>query len=181
MGRKYRNSNTKGHSTGGRCCWFRKKQSTRTSIVDVSECRFEIKQDALAQLVDYAQHEGNELCGVLTGSQIDERTFRISKVSSPCVSRNSRCGCERDAVKANTFIEKDYEASYHTRVYIGEWHTHPKGHPTPSGTDYNSIINNYATADLAVPFIVMVIVGTESIYTSIYDGKAFHIVMLIEE
>ena len=129
----------------------------------------------------YAQHEGNELCGVLTGSLIDERTFRVSKVSPPCVARNSRCGCERDAVKANTFIEKDYEASDHTRVYIGEWHTHPEGHPTPSGTDYNSIINNYTTADLAVSFIVMIIVGTESIYTSVYDGKNFHIVTLIEE
>lgn len=121
------------------------------------------------------------MCGVLTGSQIDERTFRVSKVSPPCVARNSRCGCERDAVKANTFIEKDYEASDHTRVYIGEWHTHPESHPTPSGNDYNSIINNYTSADLAVSFIVMIIVGTESIYTSVYDGKAFRIVTFIEE
>ena len=129
----------------------------------------------------YAQHEGDELCGVLTGSQIDERTFRVSKVSPPCVARNSRCGCERDAVKANTFIKKDYEASEHTRVYIGEWHTHPESLPTPSGNDYNSIINNYTSADLAVSFIVMIIVGTESIYTSVYDGKAFRIVTFIEE
>ena len=88
----------------------------------------------------YAQHEGDELCGVLTGSQIDERTFRVSKVSPPCVARNSRCGCERDAVKANTFIKKDYEASEHTRVYIGEWHTHPEMKPNYSQIDFDNWI-----------------------------------------
>ena len=121
----------------------------------------------------YAQHEGDELCGVLTGSQIDERTFRVSKVSPPCVARNSRSGCERDAVKANTFIKKDYEASEHTRVYIGEWHTHPEQNPHPSQTDYASIIKSFASAQLSVPLLIMIIVGTEHIFFNVYDGGLF--------
>ena len=113
------------------------------------------------------------MCGVLTGSQIDEKSFRISKVSPPCVAHNSRCGCERDAVKANDFISLDYEESGHTRVYVGEWHTHPEKNPVPSGTDYYSILSNFATSVICVPFLLMIIVGTESIYYSMYNGLEF--------
>ena len=48
--------------------------------------KLEIKNDVIEQLKEYAQFEGNEQCGVLTGSQIDANTFRISKVSPPCVA-----------------------------------------------------------------------------------------------
>lgn len=135
--------------------------------------KFEIKEEVIEQLKGYAQHEGNELCGVLTGSQIDDNTFRISKVSPPCVAQNSRHGCERDATKANEFISQDYEDSEHTRVYVGEWHTHPEPNPSPSSTDIASIIQNYNSAIRAVPFVMMIIVGTKSIYSSIYTGEEF--------
>ncbi len=137
------------------------------------EYKFEIKEEVLDQLRSYTQHEGNELCGVLTGSQIDDNTYRVSKVSPPCVASNSRCGCERDAIKANAFIAQDFEESDHTRVYVGEWHTHPESNPTPSSTDIASIIQNYDDAKRAVPFLVMIIVGTTSIYCSVYTGDGF--------
>ena len=138
--------------------------------------KFEIKEEVIEQLKGYAQHEGNELCGVLTGSQIDDNTFRISKVSPPCVAQNSRHGCERDAAKANEFISQDYEDSEHTRVYVGEWHTHPESNPSPSPTDVASIIQNFSSAISAVPFLMMIIVGTKSIYSSIYTGEKFVVV-----
>ena len=98
---------------------------------------------------------------------------RISKVSPPCVAYNSRCGCERDASKANEFISLDYEESEHTRVYVGEWHTHPEKKPSPSGTDCCSIINSFVSSDICVPFLLMIIVGTDSIYFSAYNGTEF--------
>ena len=144
-------------------------------------CCFEIKPEVIEQLTAYAQYDGNELCGVLTGSQICENLFRISKVSPPCVVKNSRDKCERDAKKANSFIKMDYDESEKTRAYIGEWHTHPELHPTPSGTDYSSIIHNYQTSDLAFPFLVMVIVGTKSIYSCVYDGQIFDEISFINK
>ena len=86
---------------------------------------------------------------------------------------NSKCNCERDAKKANEFICQDYEQSEHTRIYIGEWHTHPEKTPFPSGVDYGSIVRNFATAEINAPFLMMVIVGTESIYYSLYNGTVF--------
>lgn len=116
------------------------------------------------------------MCGVLTGSQITENVFRISNASPPCVKCNSRFSCKRDASLANLFIEEDYNTSDHTRVYIGEWHTHPQQNPMPSEVDCNSIIFNYNSATLAIPILFMLIIGNDSIHISVYDGMTFHIV-----
>lgn len=144
--------------------------------MSLKELKFEIKQEAIDQLTTYAQHEGNELCGVLTGSQIGNNYFRISKVSPPCIAQNSRCRCERDAKAANAFISQDFEQSGHTRIYIGEWHTHPEPNPTPSGTDRNSIVKTFFTSDIGIPFLIMAIIGTSSIYFSVYNGKEFKVI-----
>lgn len=87
--------------------------------------------------------------------------------------QHSRCGCKRDALMANKFIEEDYEQSEHTRFYIGEWHTHPEKQPKPSYVDYSSIEENYHTASLVVPFLFMIIVGTQTFHISVYDGNKF--------
>ena len=153
--------------------WSCKKRAAVNECLVYSEIQIEIKQEVVEQLQAYAQHEGNELCGVLMGSQIADNKYRINKVSPPCVKSNSRYSCERDAEQANAYIEKDFEQSNHTRVYIGEWHTHLQQRPQPSGTDYNAILTNYTSSRLCVQFLIMVVVGTDSIYYSVYDGKGF--------
>ena len=142
--------------------------------MNVDDYCFEIKQEVVNDLKSNAQREGNELCGVLMGAQVGEKLYRISKISPPCVKKHTRCGCERDAVMANHFIEEDFNQSEYTRFYIGEWHTHPEDNPTPSAIDYNSIKDNYQTASLVVPFLVMIIVGTESFHISVYNGEKFY-------
>lgn len=107
------------------------------------------------------------------GSHVGNNRYRINKISPPCVKSHTRCGCERDATEANHFIEEDYEKSEHTRFYIGEWHTHPEGKPKPSTVDSDSIKNNYHTALLVVPLLFMVIVGTQTLHISVYNGNRF--------
>ena len=161
-------------------CWFKKKRGEELGTLNIATLQFEVKQEVLEQLRAYAQHEGNEQCGVLTGSKINDKTYRISKVSPPCVANNTRFRCERDAKMANEFIKNDYEQSNHTRTYMGEWHTHPEPYPHPSWTDFSSIVSNFEESSLDYPFLIMAIVGTESIYFSIYDGKEFNKIQPIE-
>lgn len=149
--------------------------------IEFTDYSIEIKEEVIEQLREFTQKDGCELCGVLTGSQIDEKKFRISKVSPPCVANNSRYGCVRDAQMGNAFIAEDYEQSEHTRVYIGEWHTHPEPNPTPSQTDISSIVSNYHSSSLALPILVMVIVGTESLYVSVYEGNNFIRILNIDQ
>ena len=174
MGWKHRNSETKGNCFVRKCHRPFKKQCSKTRIKDDFQYQLEIKAEVIEHLAQYAQVEGNEQCGVLTGSQIDKVTFRVSKVSPPCVVSNSRFGCVRDATKANEFITHDYELSEHTRIYMGEWHTHPEPRPLPSGIDFGAIISNFSSSEIYVPFLLMVIVGTETICFNAFDGLMFH-------
>ena len=141
--------------------------------MNVGECCFEIKQKTLNALIGYAQHDGNELCGVVTGSQIGESKFRISNISPPCVVKYGHYGCELDATRGNEFIKQDYEESGQTRFYIGEWHTHPEQNPHPSQTDYDSIIKSFTSAQLSTPLLLMIIVGTGGVYYGVYNGSVF--------
>ncbi len=48
-------------------------------------------------------------------------------------------------------------------MYLGEWHTHPTAHPTPSYQDINNwkaLLNNCKTDSRILVFIIL---GTESI------------------
>lgn len=175
MGRKYKFSKGKKHRT---CIIVRvvKGNGRRIDTVNLENFHFEIKEEVIEALNGYAQHDGEELCGVLTGIKVDQTTYRICKVSPPCVKSHSRCGCERDAEKANHFITEDYEASEQTRTYIGEWHTHPENAPSPSSVDFHSIENNFYTASHTAPFLIMIILGLEKYHVSVYNGKRFWII-----
>ncbi|TFZ62066.1 hypothetical protein E4631_25605 [Hymenobacter sp. UV11] len=49
-------------------------------------------------------------------------------------------------------------------VYIGEWHTHPESHPTPSSTDIEMIRRQYQNKGRNTDFLLLVIQGTVSRY-----------------
>lgn len=78
----------------------------------------------------------------------------------------------RDAFKANEFIKEDFEKSDHTRIYIGEWHTHPENNPRPSSVDIDSIIEIYNKSEIVTDGVILIIVGTKSNYYGFYDGKS---------
>ena len=152
---------------------FKKERAKNIIHINEAEYIFEIKLDVVEKLTEYTQHKGDELCGVLTGSKIDNSKYRICKISQPCIAKNSLFRCERDAEEANTFINEDFLKSNNTRVYIGEWHTHAQDIPTPSSVDYNSIIQIYNTSEIPLPFLLLIIVGKSEIYYCLYDGERF--------
>lgn len=148
----------------------------RTTSISHKTIRVEIKEDAYLSLLQYRQYEGFEAGGVFTGSVIGLNQYRISKISPLCtvVDTSSTNSCERDAQKANDFIFDDYEASNHTRYYLGEWHTHPENNPTPSCIDVNSIEIIYKYSDCVIDGVFLIIVGIKSNYYGFYDGKELY-------
>lgn len=82
----------------------------------------------------------------------------------------------RDSKKANEIIAKEYISSNHTRVYMGEWHTHPEKFPRPSIVDIESVADIYATAELAIDGVLLCIVGLDEMYWGFYiNGKLYDI------
>lgn len=73
-------------------------------------------------------------------------------------------------------IRREYEVSEHTRVYFGEWHTHPEDEPTPSFRDTSSINELVLSTDVdkSIDGLILVIVGREDIYWEFHDGVQLH-------
>lgn len=64
-------------------------------------------------------------------------------------------------------VDDAFTQSMGTHQYLGEWHTHPEDHPTPSFQDKISWRNNI---DARVPMIVL-IVGRKSFWLGRKEGN----------
>jgi integrative and conjugative element protein (TIGR02256 family) len=141
--------------------------------------------EVMAEVVDILQSmrqtSGNEIGGILLGSEIGEKHYRINRVSEPCmlIDRSSICGCTRDAKKANEIIKREFESSNHKRVYFGEWHTHPEDDPTPSTVDTSSIYDVFYKSEIVIDGVFLAIAGRKSIYWGFHDGAQMHRIELI--
>lgn len=127
------------------------------------------------------QIHGNENGGILLGSEIKERHYRINRISEPCIliNRSSKYECVRDADKANEIIKREFEVSGHKRIYLGEWHTHPESKPIPSFTDISSIREIFDKSKIVIEGVFIAIVGIETIYWGFYNGNYYSIKPII--
>ena len=156
----------------------RKRKSGNRKALTIADFRFEITQEVIEYLSGQAQKSGNEQAGILIGSEIGDHAYRVNKASEPCgiKQKASKIGCVRNAKKANERIATEFEKSNGTRVYLGEWHTHPEEFPTPSYVDTNSIKNIIETGDIPIEGVFMIIVGLKRLYYGFhYNGKLYNI------
>jgi integrative and conjugative element protein (TIGR02256 family) len=62
--------------------------------------------------------------------------------------------------------------------FLGDWHTHPEPHPTPSGTDLESMRDCFNRSKKQVNYFIMIIVGTStpdlSLWVSLHDEHNYH-------
>ena len=157
MGGKYRNRSRKRNSS------FNSRDTNQRGNPVIPHV--EITQDAYDSLCTYRQIEGVEHPGVLVGSVVGDNHYRINKVSPPLPrGKSSRTGCERDGDMANAYVLTEYEQSGHTRIYLGEWHTHPEALPTPSPQDFSEIKKISYLPDKLLPFVILCIVGQREMY-----------------
>lgn len=128
----------------------------------------ELTYEVIEEFESRRQLNGPEDAGVLLGSIIDNNHIRINRMSSSCAAKRTISGCVIDATLANRYIQEEFESSCHTRVFIGEWHTHPEDHPSPSTIDINTIAKDYRECHPSIDGLVMIIIGRRSIYYGVY-------------
>lgn len=145
-----------------------KRLKINTHAIDI-----EISESVVLTMKSYRQFNGNELGGILLGSVINNNKIRINKISPPLIVDSSTCSVIRDAEKSNAFIKQEFEESNHTRIYVGEWHTHPENFPTSSTSDRFSIEQIYRDSHIVLNIVLMAIIGREKIYWSYYNGTKF--------
>jgi integrative and conjugative element protein (TIGR02256 family) len=65
-------------------------------------------------------------------------------------------------------IDRAWRQSGGTCTYLGEWHTHPEQHPTPSGIDWQNWQRKLLVDRFTEP-IFFVIVGIAAIH--VWEGR----------
>jgi integrative and conjugative element protein (TIGR02256 family) len=101
--------------------------------------KFETSRYALTRMLAFVQDtpRKKEAGGVLLGRHILESLdIVVDEVTVPMHGdRRGRIRFYRDYHRHQQTIHRAWHESRGTCTYLGEWHTHPESHPTPSGTD----------------------------------------------
>ncbi len=94
------------------------------------------------QLRDAATEAGGMLLGRLISSTADVIVDRVTRPSPH--DRRSRFAFFRARRPAQAAVDHAWNESCQVINYLGEWHTHPEDHPTPScidRRDWNKIVS----------------------------------------
>jgi integrative and conjugative element protein (TIGR02256 family) len=86
-------------------------------------------------------------------------------------NKSGRTWLERDLAAAQDFVDRVHRQSAGQLTYIGEWHTHPEKHPTPSGADIGMLSDILAGSKPPPPYLFGLILGNEGTICLWYQDK----------
>lgn len=110
-----------------------------------------------------------ETGGILIGKYTSNNTIaEISFICGPPPdSKHGKYSFERGIIGLKEMLESLWLDGY---FYIGEWHTHPKASPTPSGTDLSQMIAISNAAQYKCPEPILIILGGKSDKYNLFVG-----------
>lgn len=112
------------------------------SLARMDGTRLQISDGVLAVFGAYLQDESGhpEAGGIMLGRLIrDGGDVVLDEATTPSPSdRRTRFRFFRKRKPAQQRVNKAWGESVGTKVYLGEWHTHPEDHPTPSDADFSN-------------------------------------------
>lgn len=116
----------------------------------------------LTDVVQVARkHYPNEVGSPLVGSYSDDgHEARISGIGplSPD-SRGTRFSFSRGVRGLREFFTNLFKSSKGRVHYVGEWHSHPNGAPSPSGTDHDNMMVIAHDPNAECPECILIIIG----------------------
>jgi integrative and conjugative element protein (TIGR02256 family) len=127
----------------------------------------EISDDAIQVLIRFQQlrHNQTEAGGMLLGRLIDgTEDMVVDEATIPAPSdKRKRFSFFRGKDNAQRQVVAAWVKSCHTRNYLGEWHSHPEDHPSPSGVDISNWQKIVAKSLFEQDTLVFLIVGRISV------------------
>jgi [CysO sulfur-carrier protein]-S-L-cysteine hydrolase len=100
-----------------------------------------------------------EIGGVLVGEHVSDDTFRVVDLSVQ-ISGGAAAHFVRDSALAKAFLDEFFTRTgrdYQRFNYIGEWHSHPRFVPIPSGEDCTTMLELIDDPAVGINFAVLVI------------------------
>lgn len=137
--------------------------------------KFEISANVLQRMLDFVQDEPKraEAGGVLLGRHIVESTdVVVDEITLPMAGdRRSRRRFFRGKAGHQEVVDRLWQESNGTCVYLGGWHSHPEADPTPSDVDFEDWKRRLREDVFDSDDLYFVIVGTEILRAWIADKK----------
>lgn len=106
----------------------------------------------------------NECGGIFTGRiDVQNNTATIEQVIVPEKIRSSPVFFRRFAKSINNVLSQLFVKSKGESHYLGEWHSHPNGMPSPSHTDFSTMQKIAANTNIAIKTPVLLIIGYDTL------------------
>jgi len=126
-----------------------------------------LSENALSVLTRYVQTDSTatEAGGVILGRLIlNSNDVVVDEATEPSISdRRSRFFFWRSKKTTQGMVNKAWNDTHQTRVYLGEWHSHPEDDPTPSCIDKRNWRKIVRRAKFEQDFLLFLIVGRKEI------------------
>lgn len=121
-------------------------------------------------IIKYRQVNNNcEAGGMLIGSIVtNSDEIEVYDYTEPLKEDNSNRLSFRRSNKHNEIIYKKWKESNYTKLYLGEWHTHPQEIPKPSLIDIASWKMLLSKSNTESEILIFIIMGT--CYVEIWIG-----------
>lgn len=104
-------------------------------------------------------HFPNEFGGLLIGYYRDNnKVLVITDILTPTTFRASPILFERETSDLLVSLQNYYNAMP-SKFYVGEWHSHPNGHPFPSKQDVNAMMQISSSENVSIKKPILCIVG----------------------
>lgn len=110
-----------------------------------------------------AKEIGGQLFARFVGEEI---VVEVATITSGR-SKRTRFGFWPDRKAERDDIEQLFKDGLH---YIGDWHTHPEPHPSPSGLDQRKMLDIFKQSRHQLDAMLMVIVGQEEPPDGLFVG-----------
>jgi integrative and conjugative element protein (TIGR02256 family) len=132
-----------------------------------------LTEDVMSALRTHIQTKGRkEAGGILLGTVYPGERVIIQRATTPGpLDKAGFYFFDRSRKRAQRVVNKLWKKSAGLCIYLGEWHTHPELNPSPSSRDRRMIRNMLAQTKMEVEFLFLIIVGIESIWIGIENGK----------
>jgi len=110
-----------------------------------------------------------EIGGVLLGYVYDWG-IEVETLTMPSKSDISEpMGFTRKAFETQEKINLAWKESNGTKIYLGEWHTHPEDIPTPSQVDKDMMLSAVNETEMETESLLLLIVGWEKDWLGIQE------------
>jgi integrative and conjugative element protein (TIGR02256 family) len=148
----------------------------RIYSVPNSEQQILITTEVLEFFSAYRQQGAESESGGILFAEFDFPMIRIIEASPPQPSdKRWRTLFVPNRIFQRQLIKQRFKKGHH---FVGEWHTHPQGKPSPSTLDLGSMTDSFLKSKHELNYFIMIIIGNDiralELWVSVHNSMNYY-------